>query len=218
MKTCTGCGETRPLEQFHKDKSKASGRRSRCKPCLLAYRSEYLARPEIKARVIENRGITRERNSVYYATNREAILAQKTEYYAADRERILAQKAERYAQPDVKAQKTEYNAEHYAANREARLEYQAEYAANNPHVAWEVTYRRRARKHGFEPIVESFTKEQLIDRWGSGCWHCGGDFEELDHYEVPVFKGGPHTLESCRPSCILCNRKSWREDFTPTRR
>lgn len=128
-------------------------------------------------------------------------------YYADNREHFTEYSSKR------RAANPEYSRNWYAANPD----YQREYAAANPHVRWEVNYRKRTKRYGFEPVVESFTKEQLIARWGSDCWHCGGPFEELDHYEVPVSMGGPHTLESCRPSCKPCNRYSWREDFIPTR-
>ena len=32
-KTCTGCGETKPLEEYHKHKTCKYGRRAKCKLC-----------------------------------------------------------------------------------------------------------------------------------------------------------------------------------------
>ena len=54
--------------------------------------------------------------------------------------------------------------------------------------------------------IEPFTKADVIERWGGGCWHCArlgecGEFEELDHHPVPIRHGGSHTLENVRPSC-----------------
>lgn len=153
MKTCSKCGESKPLDGgFHRDKSKRDGRETRCKTCRLAQQAEHRAHPDVKARVAE------------------------------------------------------YDAEYYAVNREALLERKAEHHAAHPHVSWVKGYQRRAKRYGFEPVVEPFTKDELIARWGDACWHCGGPFEQLDHAVVPVALGGHHTLENCRPSCAPCNR------------
>lgn len=137
----------------------------------------------------------------YRAANREAIRTQRAEYYVANREA-----------------RTEYQTEYRSGKREPIRDYSTEYNAANPHVRWEFSFRRRTKRFGFEPVMESFTVDELIARWGPDCWHCGGQFESLDHYPIPVSRGGAHTLNNARPSCSDCNRKSWREDFTPTRR
>ena len=53
---------------------------------------------------------------------------------------------------------------------------------------------------------------RLVARYGDACFHCGGDFEELDHFPIPVSQGGPHALDNCRPSCTPCNQRSWKAD------
>lgn len=80
------------------------------------------------------------------------------------------------------------------------------YHRANPHVAWASRYRDRARRVGVDPVVERFTKAEVIDRYGDSCHYCEtGGFEQIDHY-VPVSKGGPHTLDNVRPSCAGCNQ------------
>lgn len=82
---------------------------------------------------------------------------------------------------------------------------QAACDAANPHLYWAKNYRFRMRRNGLPAIVEHFTREDLIARWGAACFHCGGPFEELDHFPEPVALGGDHTLEGTRPSCRSCN-------------
>lgn len=142
MKRCSGCGETKPVDQFNRNKQGRGGRRSRCKACQKAYSQ----------------------------VNAEAIAARKHARYAA-------------------------NAEAIAQQRRA-----------NPHRRWEHTYRQRVRRYGFNPVVETFTRADLIARYGDRCWHCGGPFEQLDHWPIAVVAGGPHTLDNVRPSCTPCNR------------
>ena len=100
-------------------------------------------------------------------------------------------------------------ASYAAATRRYRQNHpdrEAARVAANPHWLWEATYRQRSRRYGFDPVVVSFTRDELVERYGEACWHCGGDFEELDHYPQPVALGGPHTLDNCRPACVTCNR------------
>jgi hypothetical protein len=166
-KTCTKCGETKPLDEYHKDKSRRSGRRAACKECCCADRRDYVTR-------------------------------NWDEVHRKDREH-----QRRYrARPEVKARQS---ARH------------AEYRKSRPHVWWEGDYRKRMRGYGFEPRVSSFTREELHERWGTQCFHCGSeDGTTLDHYPTPISRGGEHSLENCRPSCMNCQHYSWREDFTPT--
>ena len=44
MKTCTGCRQSKPLEGFHRQKTGAGGRASRCKECAAAGRAALHAR------------------------------------------------------------------------------------------------------------------------------------------------------------------------------
>lgn len=97
---------------------------------------------------------------------------------------------------------------YYAANREKIAAYGKAYRAENPHAAWACGYRRRAKEFGHEAFVEDFTKADVTERYGDSCVHCGGPFEELDHYPTPVVQGGHHTLENTRPSCRRCNRSA----------
>jgi hypothetical protein len=74
-------------------------------------------------------------------------------------------------------------------------------------------YRRRSRRYGHEPVVEPFTRTQLVERYGDRCFYCPTDaFECLDHF-VCVAAGGHHTLENVVPCCAACNRwKRWAID------
>lgn len=95
---------------------------------------------------------------------------------------------------------------YHAENRDRLLEQMRKYRTENPHVDWQSDYRKRSRAAGCIPVVRSFTKADVISRYGDSCWHCpNGDFEELDHFPVSVIDGGEHTLENVRPSCKRSN-------------
>lgn len=186
MKTCSKCGAEKPLDEYHRDKNRKNGRESRCKPCKRTYRAEHYAR---------NREAELEHRADYYQQNQEAIRVYKAEYRQANRKAILARQAEYRARPEVKASTSAYG---------------AKYRAANPHVGWERRARQRAHRHGHSITVESFTREDLTEMYGNACWHCGGEFEELDHYPTPISRGGHHVIENCKPSCTPCNQKSWK--------
>lgn len=108
--------------------------------------------------------------------------------------------------PNCKMCVKAYSSGYYAENKTAVLDQQHGYREANPHVSWEVNVRQRSERLGFEPTIESFTKEDVIERYGSACFHCGGPFEELDHHPVAIARGGSHCLSNVVPSCIRCNR------------
>lgn len=117
-----------------------------------------------------------------------------------------------YARSWYVANKDKQNAKSrawYDANREKAAEYTRQYRQEKPHVMWASSYRTRISKFGLEPVVESFTREDLIAKYGDKCHHCGGEWSELDHFPTPIHEGGAHTLENTRPSCTECNAVSW---------
>ena len=109
-----------------------------------------------------------------------------------------------------------YRKREYA--REAKSQYMQEYRSR-PEIRrrewgrsrwWD--YIRRCRKYGHTPVIEDFTKADVIAKYGDHCAYCDtGAFEHLDHY-VPVSKGGPHTLDNVRPACTGCNRAKSDDD------
>ena len=70
---------------------------------------------------------------------------------------------------------------------------------------WAYTYTARCKRVGVSPMLEPFSRQDVIDEYGDKCFYCQRSaFEELDHF-TPVAQGGPHTLENVRPSCAKCN-------------
>lgn len=204
MKACNKCGEVKPLEGYSRNKNGRDGRLGQCKTCVAAIKAEYYSRPEVKERTAksraghyaENRDRLNARSREYHAENREYLNAKSREYYAENRDELLAQKSEYHARPEVK---------------ERVREYKPERNADHPHFRWEGGVRKRAKLYGVEPVIESFTKADVIDMYGDQCWHCeSAPFEQLDHFPVPVSRGGHHVLENVKPSCGPCNQASWR--------
>ena len=94
-----------------------------------------------------------------------------------------------------------YSREYAKAWHERNPDYRKEHA----HSSWKGSYKERTARLGLEPVIEDFTKADVIEEYGDQCWHCGGPFEELDHHPVPVRLGGHHKLSNVKPSCMKCN-------------
>lgn len=64
MKTCTKCGETKPLDDFYRNRGKADGRDSWCRECAKERRRRYYE---------ENRDKERESQRRYREENRDKL-------------------------------------------------------------------------------------------------------------------------------------------------
>lgn len=187
MKLCTRCIESKKLEDFACDRQKKDGLRNWCRACVREHRQ--INADQVKAS-----------KARYVSENREAILRKGKEYHEAKRDEILARKRK-------------YDAENKARTA-ART---AAYYVEHPEKKWINTYQNRARAYGFSPIVENFTKQDVIDTYGRSCHYCpDGEFEELDHH-VAIAARGIHSLSNVRPCCPKCNNQKSVADKTAAR-
>lgn len=78
-KTCTDCGQTKALEQFHRNKGRSDGRLNRCKACVNAKRSMH-RKGDGREAYLE--GLRRWR-----AAHQEHVQEYERQYYEANRDR-----------------------------------------------------------------------------------------------------------------------------------
>lgn len=214
MKTCTKCGETKPLEEFAR---KGEGWRADCKACKAARKRAWLARAllddEYKAEYEERQRRhkrryqerhperCREAHNRYAAANREKIntgqrerrrkLMADPEYRARHSERRRAQRLERVQDSERREQLRERQREAYANEPSKRLGYNA---------------KRKARKLGVEH--EPYSWSEIVERDESTCYLCGDftDAPTLDHV-IPVSRGGADAEWNLRVACGPCNSR-----------
>ena len=94
-KTCTKCGEKKPLDGFHRNKRKADGRDPHCKECRREYNRRY--REENRDKTLdysrryreENRDKERERNRRYREENRDKVRERNRRYREENRDKTL---------------------------------------------------------------------------------------------------------------------------------
>ena len=207
VKTCTKCGEAKPLEEFYADKRATDGRISRCKPCHNeANRASRGKNPE------PSRASARR----YKAKNRDAVLEQTRQWKALNVEHRRAyQRAYSATNKDAVGV---YNRAYYEKNREGLLTRAAEYretyperrrASRDPKKSRIYNQRRRALKLG--AFVEDVYEDVVIARDKNRCGICSGlvhELLEIDHI-FPLSRGGKHSYANVQVTHRTCNRKKW---------
>lgn len=95
-KTCTGCGETKSTDQFHKNRKGKYGVSARCKACIAAQKRAYKEAhwdkiaAQKRAHYESNRDKINARQRAHYEANREEVNARNRAYYEANRVKIIA--------------------------------------------------------------------------------------------------------------------------------
>lgn len=93
MKTCTKCGCTKPLSDFHSDSSKVGGLRNDCKMCVLQRRAAYVAANYEKVAASDsaykkrNRAKYNDINRRQYERRKEYVLEHQRQYYQTIKKR-----------------------------------------------------------------------------------------------------------------------------------
>ena len=119
-KTCTKCGETKSLDDFHRDKTKAGGRKSNCKECERERKRRFYE---------ENREKVLERKRRFYEENREKVLERDRRYREENREKVLERKRRFYEENRDKM--LDYKRRYREENRDKTLDYQRRYYEEN---------------------------------------------------------------------------------------
>lgn len=183
MKTCACCGEELPATLEFFYKEPRGGPGFRSK-CKKCMRMQGKQwRENNKEAIKQKREEKKEWHSEYYKKWREDNKEYRSEYHRQWRE-------------DNKEHLTEYFRQYLKDNREKRY-------ANNA--------RREAIKKG-AAVGKDFTRQDVLDKWGTDCHICGEpiDLDEWhqDHV-IPLQpeegEPGPHTLDNVKPSHPDCN-------------
>jgi 5-methylcytosine-specific restriction endonuclease McrA len=186
MKTCTICGQIKPLRDFHARSDSTDGRRADCHVCCAARNTaRYAANAEhIKAAA-----------RARHWANRDQVLATNRRYRAANAPLIAAKtKAWRDNNPDrARRSKRASRERHWAAYQTLRQRAKAAY---------------RARLAGAR--VERVNFQTVWERDGGLCGLCGLSVDPNDrHFDhiVPLKAGGVHATWNLQVAHPMCNRR-----------
>jgi len=192
MKYCSKCKDF--TDDFNKNKSKPDGLATECRKCVRKYAEEYRQRQGHQEKNIEYQ-------KEYRVENKE-VLDEKKKVYTENNKIAHIERRQRWYQKNSDKVKQKI----YSYKKEHKDQYRL-YA--NKRVALKKT-----------TVVEDFTFNDIIEKYGDKCVYCGGNFDHIDHY-IPLSKGGGHTLKNVRPSCESCNltkNNKMPEDFLKMKR
>lgn len=199
-KKCRLCGVEKPLDQFHRDRSKSDGRRNECKPCKCA-----------DVRLRKNP----EKRRAWQEANREKIREQARERRRVNRDQVLAAKKrhrDKYRRELAEKQTARYWSDperHRAIGREYARTHKDE--ARERHFRWRWSNIEHVREYGraafyrrkFDRDAETVEFVELLKN--DPCSYCGmAGPSHIDHI-VPVSKGGANTLDNLTAACVGCN-------------
>jgi hypothetical protein len=132
-KTCTKCGETKPLTEFWRDRRKSDGRTPACRACMKASHSAWIARNPDYA-------------NEWQRQNRDKANAAKRRH--RERHPEKAKEVERRRVRDPAVLRKQHKA-YYEANKERLKHHQRQWYAKNAERArlFAVEWRRKNRQH-----------------------------------------------------------------------
>lgn len=184
-KCCIGCGETKPVSEFHKQVRSPDGYRPRCKSCR---------KPEVEAWYAANREEMKERSRLWRAAHRVEYAQQMRDWRAKNREYKREQDRKYYA---------EHPEERKAYDALPKSRVRARQNAKNQKAK-----RKLAKGATHHPITAAGWFQIKAD-YAYRCAYC--DAPETpekpltqDHV-VPLKKGGSHTVDNIVPACGECN-------------
>lgn len=191
LKRCCICKQSKPLDEFGKNRSRPDGLAKQCKPChraaCAANRERY---PEAtRERVRDAQARRRQRdgaaiNAVEFARRRERRAADPTAARAADRA-------------------------YYAANAARIIDNARKRRRDNPGHYGPAMRRQTAIRRALKAsrTTVPFTLDQLSAKmtyWGDRCYLCRAPWQSIEHVK-PLSAGGLNIVANFRPACLSCN-------------
>lgn len=190
MKTCSICGEEKPLCEFNKHIRTKDGLTASCRSCNQKRSRKYYQ---------ENKGKVAEINNRWKINNPEKVAEIKKKWLVSNPEK-----------------RRESVHKSYEKHKEEKLAYSKKWRMENNDKRIFYEKSRRARIYGAE--INDFNKrqwEEVLSEHGNFCHYCGRDDVRMtmDHV-IPLSKGGNHTKSNIVPACLSCNsKKNNRLDF-----
>ena len=212
MKTCTKCGEVKPITEFGKHAKTRDGLRACCKTCNSIATAAYVTANKDKVAAkraawrAANPDKVRAHKEAYYAANIDKVKAYKAAYYASNAEKVKSRSAAWYEanQDRAKASGTSY----YAANADKIKARAAAWYAANPEANRMHHQNRRARKRAAGGKLSSGLADKLFNlqrgKCACGCKRPLGTEYNLDHI-MPLALGGSNTDDNIQLLRAKCN-------------
>lgn len=213
-KVCSKCGIEKPMEEFHKQRGCAFGRRPDCKACCVRRAQKWADdNPErVKANHARHQRDNAERLSRESREYREAHKEQLSRYHKENHKKnrtrnLLRSRAWHHAN---KSRVRELSRVWVALNKDARDRYYKEWITHNPEHKRAASNNFKRREQGAQGTC---TPDQWIARleyYGWRCYLCRAELTSktlhMEH-RIPVGRGGSHWPANLAPACPTCNFK-----------
>lgn len=199
-KKCRLCGVEKPLDEFHRDRSKADGRRNECKPCKCADVKTRRNPTKIRAWREANKDRIAEQARERRRANRDQVLAAKKRHREKYRKELAEKQTARYWSDPERHRENgrEYARSHKTEARERHTQWRRSNIEHVREYARAASYRRK-----FDRDAETIEFVELLKN--DPCSYCGAPGpSHIDHI-VPVSKGGPNTPDNLTAACVSCN-------------
>lgn len=190
MKTCSKCGEIKPVTEYFKDSSKRDGICSSCKAC-------------------HKKSLNKEAAAVWYAANRDKRKADYAAWYSKNVEKRRAYGRDYYAANKEKSKKS--TAAWRAANSERHKSTYAAWSSANLEKRRLIEQNRRAKKRDSGGKLSIGLAERLFEMQRGKCACCGeplGNNYHLDHI-MPLALGGANTDNNIQLLRAKCNQAKY---------
>jgi 5-methylcytosine-specific restriction endonuclease McrA len=223
-RTCTKCGETKPVTAFYIKDRRTGELRSRCNDCHnAAKRSRYVPaapHPRPTERTCTGCGhrlpiaffhVKNVRTGERRYQCKECRNAANQAYKEAHRDDIRAKSRASYA-ADPSAAKERIRRT-VGANPEKYRAIHSQWKAANKDAVNASTHRRRARIKGNGGSYTAAEWRALKAAHDFRCLMCKRQEPAIrltvDHV-IPISEGGPNTIDNIQPLCKSCNSKKYR--------
>lgn len=156
MKTCTKCGESKPIDEFYADKRATDGKRPHCKSCVRQKNSEWYAKNTEKAAAYReaNRERDAARRKLYHSLNQK-VISEKKAAYRKNNKAAISEYMRAYREENAEALKKwgrAYREKNYEKLRSDLARYRLENISRLR--AYSVAYGRKRYKERRVEILE----------------------------------------------------------------
>jgi len=188
LKTCTGCGEEKPIDEFHRNRTHPDGHQHSCKMCCLSAVKKYHASEEGQARRKEYLEFEGGKAKGKEYRESAAGRAKRKEYVDSEAGKAARKK---YAQSEAGKAACKIRIDRYKKTPKGKLQVRKD------------VRKRRALKLG--ATVGPVDEQAVYDFCGNKCAYCGSKEDlSLDHV-IALSQGGPHCESNLLVACIPCN-------------
>ena len=203
MKKCSKCGETKPLDEFHKDKNMPDGLKYACKSCVAGYNRtlhEKMGRGVPMSKHCHLCNETKISSEFYKKKSSIDGLQTCCKICTRNQNRRnyhsnIEQSRKRVREQSRKTYSTEEGRDRLRKNAKR-------WVKSNPEKVKAIKHNRRAESVG---RLDPEKWKSRLDYYGGRCVYCRTDKNITIEHRIPISRGGTNLASNLVPACSTCN-------------